>query len=408
MKQRVDNRLYPNLVRGVCLALEQVFEQRRYTDSVLEKLFYQNKKWGSRDRAFIAESTYELVRGWRKWWAAAGMEISTDEKQLWKLFGVYWLLKGETLPTDWLEFNGLATKEEYEHRLENITERKILLSVSDELDTYGYEAMGENWQKELSAMNHQAAIVLRTNTLKTTLPELRKLLFEKYNIENITVADAADAIQLVKRTNIFSNELFQQGHFELQDGGSQLVAPFLDVKPGMRVIDACAGAGGKALHLGALMKNKGRIIAMDVEDYKLAELRKRARRNEISIIETRLIENNKAIKHLKESADRLLLDVPCTGSGVLRRNPDAKYKIDRDFINRMQTQQQEILQQYVSMLKTGGKLVYATCSIFPAENEHQVQRFLQANPNYELENEMHILPSKSDFDGFYCARIMKK
>jgi len=176
----------------------------------------------------------------------------------------------------------------------------------------------------------------------------------------------------------------------------------------MRVVDACAGGGGKTLHLAALMKNKGRIIAMDTEDWKLDELKKRARRAGASdIIETRVIDSSKVIKRLENSADQLLLDVPCSGLGVLRRNPDAKWKLSADFIEKVKIQQLEILSQYSSMLKPGGVLVYSTCSIFPSENEKQVESFLQSEGGkFDLLEQKTLLPS-AGFDGFFMARMKK-
>jgi 16S rRNA (cytosine967-C5)-methyltransferase len=182
----------------------------------------------------------------------------------------------------------------------------------------------------------------------------------------------------------------------------------MQLEPGMRVVDACAGAGGKTLHIAALMKNKGRIIALDVEKWKLDELQKRARRAGVSNLETRVIESSKTIKRLEKSADRLLLDVPCSGLGVLKRNPDAKWKLSPDFIAEVVTLQQHILQDYGNILKKGGLMVYSTCSILPGENENQVKSFLaKNNGSFELMDERYSWPS-SGFDGFYMALIRKK
>ncbi len=194
----------------------------------------------------------------------------------------------------------------------------------------------------------------------------------------------------------------------MQDAGSQLIAPFLKAEPGMRVIDACAGAGGKTLHLASIMENKGRIISMDVEQWKLDELQKRAKRAGASIIETRLIDGTKTIKRLENSADRLLLDVPCSGLGVLKRNPDAKWKLSPKAIEEVKVKQAEIISDYSSMLKKGGIMVYATCSILPSENKSQVNKFLDAQKGgFELLEERTVNPSEG-FDGFYIARILKK
>ncbi len=146
---------------------------------------------------------------------------------------------------------------------------------------------------------------------------------------------------------------------------------------------------------------------MDTEEWKLTELKKRARRAGVGNIETRVIESSKTIKRLENSADRLLLDVPCSGLGVLKRNPDAKWKLTPDFIDRVRELQQHILQDYSNIIKAGGVLVYSTCSLLPSENEEQVKKFLQANSNFELEEEKSFMPSEG-FDGFYMARIKRK
>ena len=196
--------------------------------------------------------------------------------------------------------------------------------------------------------------------------------------------------------------------FEVQDAASQFIAPFLRVSPGMRVIDACAGAGGKTLHLAAIMKNKGRIIAMDVEAFKLEELQKRAKRAGVNNLEIKHIESSKTIKRLENSADRLLLDVPCSGLGVLKRNPDAKWKLSPEFIENVKELQQHILQDYCSMLKKDGLMVYSTCSVLPSENERQVEKFLERNGDkFELVDQKHIWPTEG-FDGFYMALLRKK
>lgn len=175
----------------------------------------------------------------------------------------------------------------------------------------------------------------------------------------------------------------------------------------MRVIDACAGGGGKSLHLAALMQDKGRIISMDTEGWKLQELRRRARRAGTSIIETRTIDSSKVVKRLEGTADRVLLDVPCSGLGVLRRNPDAKWKLNPDFLENVRKTQAEIIASYSRMCKPGGKLVYATCSILPSENQEQIQKFLSAkSQDFQLVQEKIISPIEG-FDGFYMALLEK-
>jgi 16S rRNA (cytosine967-C5)-methyltransferase len=275
------------------------------------------------------------------------------------------------------------------------------------MDEIGFNELGERWETELAALNQTAPVILRTNTLKTTVQKLQQDL-AKDGIETKLLADTPTALQLLERRNIFTSPYFQEGHFEIQDAGSQWIGAALEVQPGMRVIDACAGAGGKTLHISAMMENKGHLIALDTEAWKLLELKKRAKRATAHNIETRWIENNKVVKRLHETADRLLLDVPCSGLGVLRRNPDAKWKLKPEFIDNIRKTQREILESYPKMLRKGGKMVYATCSILPSENEEQVQWFLeQQKGRFELISEKRCSPAVNGYDGFYMAFLKR-
>jgi 16S rRNA (cytosine967-C5)-methyltransferase len=203
-------------------------------------------------------------------------------------------------------------------------------------------------------------------------------------------------------------ECFKKGFFEVQDAGSQMIAPLLNPQPGERVVDACAGAGGKSLHLAACMKNKGKIISMDIHEWKLNELKKRAARGGVDIIETKVIETNKTIKRLENSFDKILLDVPCSGMGVIRRNPDTKWKLSMEEIDRMILLQREILRDYSKMGKSKSTMVYATCSILNRENEDQVKWFLtetEEGKSWKLVEEVRLWPHKDGFDGFYAAKM---
>ena len=194
----------------------------------------------------------------------------------------------------------------------------------------------------------------------------------------------------------------------MQDASSQKVAPFMQIDNSVkRIIDTCAGAGGKTLHLATLLQNKGQIIAMDIYEQKLQELKRRARRNGVFNIETKLIDP-KQLKRMQGTADRVLIDAPCSGLGVLRRNPDAKWKLQPEFLDQIRTTQQEIFQQYSKLLKKGGKLVYATCSVLPSENHQQVATFLasEAGKDFKLEAEEVIFAHQSGYDGFYMARLI--
>ena len=205
-------------------------------------------------------------------------------------------------------------------------------------------------------------------------------------------------------------QAFKDGLFEVQDASSQLVAYFLDVQPGMRVVDTCAGAGGKTLHLASLMENKGQLIAMDLYESKLKQLKLRAKRNGAFNIEPRVIEGSKSIKKLHEKADRVLIDAPCSGLGVMKRNPDSKWKLQPEFIDNIRKVQAEVLENYSKIVKPGGKMVYATCSILPSENEEQIKRFLSTDSgkNFNFVKDKKVLAYERGFDGFYMALLERK
>ncbi len=396
-------KLFPNLVQAVISSLQDIFGDKQFADKVIERVLKSNPKWGARDRAFIAENVYEIVRWYRLLYEIDGGEPQ-DEAAWWRLFGIWQILRGQELP-NWKEFNGLDPDAIRAKRQKLQSVRKIRESIPDWLEERGAQELEASWEPVLHALNEPAPVVIRVNTLKTDASALEQLLLaEGVQTERLE----GDAMKVLQRKNLFSTEAFRQGYFEVQDYASQQVAPFLRPEPGMRVVDACAGGGGKSLHLAALMQNKGRIIAMDTEGWKLDELKRRARRAGADIIETRPIDSTKVIKRLENSADRLLLDVPCSGLGVVRRNPDAKWKLDIPFIEKVRHTQQEILRSYSRMLKPGGLMVYATCSILPSENDRQVENFLkEQNGKFELLEQKRLLPNEFGYDGFFMALLVK-
>lgn len=323
------------------------------------------------------------------------------------MFAVWATLRGIELP-DWNQLAGTPTRR-IKGRFDELSKiRKIKESIPDWLDELGVQELGEAvWTKEIHALNEQADVILRANTLKTTKEKLQTVL-SKFDVETEFIEGYPDALRLKERANIFKNDAFKSGMFEVQDASSQLVAELLDVQPGMKVVDACAGAGGKSLHLAALMENKGQVISLDIYEGKLRELKRRARRNGAHNIETRVITSTKVIKKLYDKADRVLIDAPCSGLGVLRRNPDAKWKIQPEFLEKIKNTQQDILQRYSRMVKSGGKMVYATCSILPSENQEQVATFLASNEDFTLVEDKKVLASESGFDGFYMALLQRK
>ena len=401
-----NKRLHRTLVFAVIDSLKLIFNEDRYASKVVEKVLKRDKRWGARDRKFIAETIYEMVRWKRLYNEIAGTKSHYTAENLWKNFTVFAVLKGYTLP-DWKQFVDTPVRK-IKGRFDELSKiRKFKESIPDWLDELGIKEIGEQWDVEINALNKQAKVILRVNSLKTNKIQLQKDLLEE-EIETVILKNYPNALELVVRKNVFRTDAFRNGHFEVQDASSQTVAPYLDVKEGMRVIDACAGAGGKSLHLASLMNNKGLIIALDIYENKLKELKRRAKRNGAHNIEVRPILNSKTIKKLKGTADRVLIDAPCTGLGVLKRNPDSKWKMQPEFVENIKKTQAEILDSYSQLVKVGGKLVYATCSIFPSENEDQVANFLKNHKEYKFVSEEKISPAKTGYDGFYMALLTRE
>ena len=397
--------IHRNLLIGIHDALEETFFQdKKYADKVLERLLKAHKKWGSADRQVVSEIFYDIVR-WKKR-LEYYMGEGTKPSNIYNLILAYLLWK-KVKYKKFDEFDGIKTGGILS-KLDKKTfpTKAIEHSVPDWLAGLFEKELGEKWEKEMSALNEQAPVILRANSLKISAENLVEILKEE-GVNSFVLRGYPDAVQLEEKKNVFLTSAFKEGFFEVQDASSQKIAELLEVKEGMRVVDACAGAGGKTLHIAALMKNKGQIIALDIYEWKLAELKRRAKRAGAFNIETRFIEDNKVIKRLHNTADRLLIDAPCSGLGVLKRNPDSKWKIDEDFINRIKTEQENILQNYSKILKKGGKMVYATCSILPSENGEQVRKFLAENTEFALLKEENIMPSDG-YDGFYMALIERK
>lgn len=402
-------RLHRNLVFAVIDALLEIFNEDGYADKVVARTLKRDKRWGSKDRKFVAETIYEIVRWKRLYAEIAEVKEPFSRDNAWRLFAVWAILRGIKLP-DWKYFENTPVRR-IKGRFDELSKiRKFKESIPDWMDEIGVKELGEaKWTKEIAAQNKQAEVILRVNTLKTTKEKLRAILMDS-DIETEFLKDYNDALVLKERANVFMTQAFKDGLFEVQDASSQLVAYYLDVEPGMRVVDTCAGAGGKTLHLASLMQNKGQIIAMDIYESKLKQLKIRAKRDGVHNVEFRVIDSTKAIKKLHEKADRVLIDAPCSGLGVLKRNPDSKWKLQPEFVENIKQTQQEILQSYSKIVKPGGKMVYATCSVLPSENQEQIKLFLNSDSgkNFIFVKDHSVLAHESGFDGFYMAQLERK
>jgi 16S rRNA (cytosine967-C5)-methyltransferase len=426
MQTDKNNVFHKHMVQNIVEALSLIFLQSAKADRVVDGFLKSQRKWGSRDRKFFAESVYEIVRTAR--WLAQGVGINNSPltwnlSDLWRLWGARVLSQGIALPA-WSEVEGLHWVTP-----EDSVSRAVKYSLSDELDEIGLAECGSSWESLLAALNRPAEVYLRTNLITTNPTNLKAKLSDEGFLTEL-VDPEKPALRLLVRKNLAATNSFKEGLFEIQDLASQEVSVRVNPLPGETIVDACAGGGGKSLHLASLMKNQGRLISMDVSKAKLLALQTRARRNKINIIETVLLEGGsaggpdssaksnpeKALEKFYERADRVLLDVPCSGSGVLRRNPDAKWKINREKLLEVKKLQKKILREYSRMVKPGGLLVYSTCSVFPSENQDQIRSFVadsnekSIGPNHlawEIVSEETCDPRLKSWDGFYIAVIKR-
>ena len=391
-------KLHRNLAEAIVATLTEIFDNNIVAERAVGTVYETHPKWGKRDRSFVAETVYEIVR-WRRL-----LEFAAREKSPWALLATQLARTDQELP-DWNEFKPFNAAW-LRTRLQ-ITEidRAVAQSIPNWLDELGARELGERWPAEIAALNQQAPVVLRANTLKITRDDLRAQLSE-LGFETTTIDDLPDALQLVERKAVTRTELYKTGMFEIQDAASQLVAPFAAATPGMKVLDACAGAGGKTLHLAAQLRGKGELRALDIGESKLAELERRATRAGADVRIARA--NRRALNQLKGWADRLILDMPCSGSGTLRRQPDLKWRLSPEWLEKLRATQREILTDYRALVADGGEIIYATCSILPSENQEQIAWFIGEFPEWELREERVVSTAETGFDGFYMARLGRK
>lgn len=399
-------KLHRNLALGIVEGLQNIFTHKVPLRVELTRLLKLNRKWGSRDRRLLGQILLDCIR-WKTTYAHLGNLDPKTNHYHWKLLGVWLLLKEYEHP-QWEELNGLEKLHAILPLDPKKTNRIIRHSIPDWLDKAGVEAFDERiWEKELTKQNEEALLVLRVNTLKTTPERLQKALASKFNIVSNRIDAYPEALILEKHLKLTHLEPYQKGLFEIQDANSQLVSHWVDPKPGMKVIDACAGAGGKTLHMATLMKNKGNIIALDTYPKKLEQLIKRAHRNRINIIHTHHANETTVFESNHKKADVVLIDAPCSGLGILRRNPAAKWLMTPKRIEELQELQLQILQKNAPLVKKGGRLIYATCSIFPSENSKQIQSFLstKVGQGFKLQREKTFLAHETGFDGFFIAEL---
>ncbi|PNX53337.1 MAG: hypothetical protein BV458_04905 [Thermoplasmata archaeon M9B2D] len=382
-------------------AIRKVFWNTTYATKAIHQRLNDHQRWDDHKRGMFSETTYDLIRWWRPLWYIIDTEPSSADEDLQKLLTIYLFSKKGDI-TELQKKKGLDVPKVLQ-RIQTVkTSRVLRESLPDWLDARGEKELGSRWDRVISSLNTNPNLTIRVNTLKTTGKDL-SIVLRKQGIIAESINGTSDALIIKEKTNVFRLPSFKTGLFEVQDVASQMVSRILNPQPSMRVIDACAGEGSKTLHLASLMKNKGKIIALDTQEWRLKQLRKRAVKAGADTIETRLISSSKIYKRMKGTADKLLLDVPCSGLGTLRRNPDIKWKLTATDLDRLQNLQYELLERYSPLIKVKATMVYSVCSILPSEGEEQIQRFLKNHEPFRLLKEKRYWPDTDGTDGFYIA-----
>lgn len=418
-------------------------------DHILNSYFKERRYIGSKDRQSISLLCYEIFRHKLilEWWAEWAMGhpcLETEKNYALKVLVVYLTLMAKVTPG---EINTLASNSN-KYGLPELTrvERKMVETLWNK-PNYGKDALAHDsmephimlntpkWlyqsviesfgeaeaYKLLLSLNQPASIDLRVNTLKGVTQEniLTQLSAMKINAERTQFSPWG--VRLNRRFNLNTFEPYKTGEVEIQDEGSQLLAWLSGAKPNRTVVDYCAGAGGKSLAMAMMMQNKGKLILCDTSKVRLDRSTQRLKRAEVFNVQQKVVLNTDQghdfMKAFKEKADTVLIDAPCSGTGTLRRNPDARFRLNQSKVAELNTVQAEVLNNAASLVRSGGELVYATCSILASENQNQVSAFLSNHPEFEVVEfnfgqssykQLQLTPYQHATDGFFITKLKRK
>lgn len=411
-------------IQAVIELLATIIATPKPADGTVSAYFRERRFIGSKDRAAIGSRVFRIMRRWHRlgWWIkSCGGDVNARTLVITDM-----LFEREH---DRSSFKLVFSGEKYApDRLKNEEDRLVRLMsdkplepdempprVRAECPEWAFDLLQselgmEGFQSEMRAMMDAAPLDLRVNTIKATRDDVLAQLKED-GIDASAGKTSPLCVRVLGRPPIAQHPLYMSGAVEIQDEGSQMVAYVADAKPGEQVVDFCAGAGGKTLALGAMMNNKGRIVAMDVLEGRLERAKVRFRRAGLHNIETRALtsERDKWVKRHQQQFDLVLVDAPCTGTGTWRRDPDKRWRMLGPGLSELLPLQLEILDSAQRLVKPGGRLVYATCSLLAAENEKQIETFIAAHPDFALKGEMlKLTPARNNTDGFFAAVLTRK
>ncbi len=421
-----------NLLRLTAILLNDILTFSGPADAKVGDFFRNHRELGTKDRAFIAETVYGVLRRLR-FLTAVTTSAEDEQADARKLVLAYLLrIQGKSIR----ELDAVLNEQqkEWAHAIKAKNTENLPLAVQADVRDWFWNKLVSQYGEEQAlticrSMFEQASLDLRVNTIKGDRDDvLKKMQAENTSNENTITATPYSpvGIRMPNRISISRHVLFTEGKIEVQDEGSQLLSYLVAPKRGMMVADFCAGAGGKSLALGALMKSTGRIYAFDVSEKRLHNLGQRLKRSGLSNLHAQVIssENDPKLKRLNGKFDRVLVDAPCSGLGTLRRNPDLKWRQTEQDVLELNQKQSAILARAAKLTKIGGRLIYATCSLLRDENEVIAEAFLAANPMFSLvsANEvlaqqnisldtgeyLKLLPNIHGTDGFFAAVFERK
>lgn len=416
-------RLPPAIVGHAEEVLREILRFTGPADGTLSRYFREHPRLGGRERGVIAEAVYGLLRNKSVYTSFAESGSGPLMRRI-TLLGL-----ADAVGIDAL--GGLSEDEtQWLTHVMQIDRTHLPLALRANMPDWIWQKLLANHGESealvmAEALNQPAALDLRVNSMKASRDEVIAKLAEAPIIAEPTVF-AANGLRIRKKPSIQNLPLFKDGTIEVQDEGSQILAQIVGAKRGEMVADFCAGAGGKTLALGAGMRNTGRLYAFDISEKRLAKLKPRLARSGLSNVHPVVIahERDAKIKRLAGKLDRVLVDAPCSGLGTLRRNPDVKWRQTEAGIAELNEKQSAILASAARLVKAGGRLVYATCSVLPEENEQIVEAFLANQPDFDLlpmseilaeqkidlpmERYLKMTPHQHHTDGFFAAVLQRK
>ncbi len=416
-------RLPPAIIASTEEALRELLRFTGPADVILSRYFRDHPRLGGRERGMIAESVYALLRR-RHLYNHLCESGSGPQMRRLALLGL-----AEAGGIDSLSGVNEAERAWLERVMaidKNSLPALLRASTPDWIMSRLIAQFGEEEAMQLTeALNQPAPLDLRVNTLKTDR-EAAEAALAHAGIVCAPTPYSPLGLRMHKKPALQHMPIFKEGQVEVQDEGSQLLAQIVGAKRGEMVADFCAGAGGKTLALGAWMRNTGRLYAFDVSEKRLAKLKPRLARSGLANVHPVLIahENDAKVKRLAGKLDRVLVDAPCSGLGTLRRNPDMKWRQHEQDIEELQAKQRSILASAARLIKPGGRLVYATCSLLEEENQVVVRDFLSTHPAFHLrpmpeilaeqklelsmQNFLQLLPHRQQTDGFFAAVLERQ